>query len=95
MPPNLERVVRLSVMPGENARALSAQAQLSDEQAVAGQYLAIEDKGPISEDQPWKNYKESRRESRAHLPGNLARQQEHHAEPPPSVPSNWNWSQAE
>ena len=95
MPPSLERVVRLSVMSDENSRAHTDRARLSDGQAVAGQYLAIEDKGPISEDRPWKNYKERRREGRAHLPGNLARQQEHHAEPPPSVPANWNWSQAE
>ena len=61
-------------------------------QAVAGKYLAIEEQGPISVDQPWKNYKERRRESRANLPGNLARQQQHHAEPPPSAPANWNWN---
>ena len=96
MPPSLERIVRLSVMSDENSRAHTARARLSDGQAVAGQYLAIEDKGPISEDRPWKNlYKERCREDRARLPGNLARQQEHHAEPPPSVPANWNWSQAE
>ena len=52
MPPNLERVVRLSVMSYENSRAHAAQAQLPDEQAVAGQYLAIEE---ISEDPPWRN----------------------------------------
>ena len=65
----------------------------------AGQYPAIEDLGPISvvtEDPPWRNYKERRHESRANLPGNLARQQQHHAEPPPSsAPANWNWSQTE
>ena len=41
-----------------------------------------------------KNYKERRRESRAHLPGNLVRQQEHHAEPPPSVPTDWNFKKS-
>ena len=89
MPPSLERVVRLSVMSDENSRAHTDQARLSDGQAVAGQYLAIEE---ISEDPPWRNYKERRRESRANLPGNLARQQQHHAEPPPSAPANWNWN---
>ena len=96
MPPSLERVVRLSVMSYENARAQADRAQLSDGQAIAGPYLAIEEIGPISEDPPWKNSKERRRESRANLPGNLARLQQHHAEPPPSAaPANWSWNQAE
>ena len=97
MPPSLERVARLSVMSYENARAQADRFQLSDGQAIAGPYLAIEEIGPISEDQPWKNSKERRREGRANLPGNLARLQQHHAEPPPisSVPPNWNWSQTE
>ena len=93
-PPNLERVARLSVMSDDTSRAQTDRAQLSDGQAVAeqylaidaGQYPAIEDLGPISEDPPWRNSKERRKESRANLPGNLARQQQHHAEPPPS----WN-----
>ena len=84
---------RLTVMSDENSRAHAARAQLSDDQAVAGQYLAIEE---ISEDPPWRTYKERRRESRANLPGNLARQQQHHAEPPPSsAPANWNWNPGE
>ena len=64
MPPSLERVVRLSVMSDENSRAQVDRAQLSDGHAVAERYLAIEEAGPTSKDQPWKNSKERQKASR-------------------------------